>query len=67
MFCQSLFPFQRFNTTMAKAAPPQWMASVSSPLTDKLVVDEVNTGQWDYSYSTDPDISDLIRVADAVR
>jgi hypothetical protein len=52
---------------MAKAAPPQWMASVSSPLTDKLVVEEVNTGQWDYSYSTDPDISDLIRAADAVR
>ena len=52
---------------MAKAEPPQWMASASSPLTEKLVVEEVNTGQWDYSYGTDPAISDLMRAADAVR
>ena len=52
---------------MAKAEPPQWMASASSPLTEKLVVEEVNTGQWDYSYSNDPDITDLMRAGDAVR
>ena len=52
---------------MAKAEPPQWMSSASSPISDKLVVEEVNTGQWNYSYSTDPAISDLMRAADAVR
>ena len=52
---------------MAKAEPPQWMASASVPLTATLVVEKVNTGQWDYSYGTDPEINDLMRAADAVR
>ena len=52
---------------MAKAEPPQWMASASVPLADRLVVEKVNTGQWDYSYGTDPEMSDLMRTADTVR
>ena len=64
---QSLFVFQRFCIIKAKAEPPQWMASASVPLTATLVVEKVNTGQWDYSYGTDPEINDLMRAADAVR
>ena len=53
---------------MMRAEPPDWVDDDQTAEEVKgLVVEEVNTGQWDYHYNTDPDITDLMRTADTVR
>ena len=48
-----------------RAEPPDWLDDKETET--KLVIEETNTGQWDYNFATDPFVTDLMRTADTVR
>ena len=50
---------------MMRAEPPDWLDDKETET--KLVIEETNTGQWDYNFATDPFVTDLMRTADTVR
>ena len=50
---------------MMRAEPPDWLDDKQTDT--KLVIEETNTGQWDYNFATDPLVTDLMRTADTVR